>query len=117
MFKWSFIIYYIKEKLLPETHFYSYRQTEIIIFKDLELFFEKCHHFIPILLTLYLHVSQLWELHSASSSHKEFPPLSSSIMQQEGTELQGIIGIFQTDAENEFKAQISHNSHGYHSAK
>ena len=35
MFKWSFIIYYIKEKLLPETHFYPCRQTEIIIFKDL----------------------------------------------------------------------------------
>lgn len=46
MFKWSFIIYHIKEKLLPETHFYSCRQTEIIIFKDLKLFLEECHHFI-----------------------------------------------------------------------
>lgn len=53
MFKCSFIIYYIKEKLLPETHFYSCRQTEIIIFKDLKLFLEECHHFLLILLTTY----------------------------------------------------------------
>lgn len=59
MFKWSFIIYYIKEKLLPETHFYSCRQTEIIIFKDLKLFLEECHHFILILLTIYLYMNQV----------------------------------------------------------
>lgn len=53
MFKCSFIIYYIKEKLLPETHFYSCRQTEIIIFKDLKLFLEECHHFLLFLLTTY----------------------------------------------------------------
>lgn len=53
MFKCSFIIYYIKENLLSETHFYSCRQTEIIIFKDLKLFLEECHHFPLILLTTY----------------------------------------------------------------
>jgi hypothetical protein len=105
MFKWSFIIYYIKEKLLPESHFYSYRQTEIIIFKDLELFLERTHHFILILLTLYLHVSQPEELHSASSSYKEFLPLSFCIRQQEEIEPPGNHSIIQTDAENEWKVK------------
>lgn len=64
MFKRSFIIYYIKEKLLPETHFYSCRQTEIIIFKDLKLFLEECHHFLLILLTtLHQYMRYLQELY------------------------------------------------------
>lgn len=111
MFKWSFIIYYIKEKLLPESHFYSYRQTEIIIFKDLELFLERSHHFILILLTLYLHVSRPEELHSVGSSYKEFLPLSFCIRQQERLSPRGIIGYHSDWLENEWKAQMGHSSH------
>lgn len=115
MFKWSFIIYHIKEKLLPETHFYSCRQTEIIIFKDLKLFLEQCHHFILILLTIYLYMSQFLSCTLQLLAVNSFHQLPAAVSEEREFDFPEIKVIFHTDSENQTKgtkADIS--SHGSH---
>lgn len=103
MFKWSFIIYHIKEKLLPETHFYSCRQTEIIIFKDLKLFLEQCHHFILILLTIYLYMSPFLSCTLQVLVVNSFHQLPAAASEEREFDFPEIKVIFQTDSKNQTK--------------
>lgn len=103
MFKCSSIIYYIKEKLLPETHFYSCRQTEIIIFKDLKLFLEECHHFLLILLTTYTGIWGTFKSCAIENLAAALAGRHTCTNRAEETPAQHAAFILQTGQKNRFK--------------
>lgn len=103
MFKCSFIIYYIKEKLLPETHFYSCRQTEIIIFKDLKLFLEECHHFLLILLTTYTSIWGTFKSCTLQNLAADIASHRTCTNWDKETQFQQTAFILQTGQKNHFK--------------
>lgn len=110
MFKCSFIIYYIKEKLLPETHFYSCRQTEIIIFKDLKLFLEECHHFLLILLTTYTSIWGTFKSCALQNPAADIASHRTCTNQTKETQFQQTTFILETGQKNQFKG-AAHTEH------